>query len=332
MELVTSDAVERGIKWMNKNFVVADGTNMLPLLEKAVEMLSNTRDSIPMIFFLTDGSVEDERHICDVMKKRLASAGSVCPRIHTIGIFCNHYFLQMLANLSRGQHELAYNTDHIEERIDKLFTRALSTVLANLTMEPLQILDEVEVHPSDIPDLTSGSPLMIYGRYRGTFSENVKSRGLLGDLSSFSMTIAKLSIQTSVPSEYTRMIQLEITEEASKPSDNGGKKKVSFSTFIIFNDGSGESNATPPLENSNLPVRQVHTPSDRDLLLRFVSELFEEHFEHAFASTGSSIHCLAIKLGIERQNHRNLITLYGRQLDDADNRDSVIKAWRSSSG
>lgn len=34
MESVTSDAVERGIEWMNKSFVVADGTNMLPPLEK----------------------------------------------------------------------------------------------------------------------------------------------------------------------------------------------------------------------------------------------------------------------------------------------------------
>ncbi|KAF8114348.1 hypothetical protein N665_0039s0110 [Sinapis alba] len=266
MELVTSDSVERGIEWMNKSFVVADGTNMLPALEKAVEMLSNTRGSVPMIFFLTDGSVEDERHICGVMKKRLANAGSVWPRIHTfgLGVFCNHYFLQMLANLSRGQHESVYNTDHIEERLDKLFTKALSTVLLNITIEPLQTLDEVEVYPSNIPDLTSSSPLMVYGRYRGKFPENVKANGLLGDLSSLSVDltlqsakdmpldkvfaknvidlltaeawfsednqlidkITKLSIQTGVPSEYTRMIQLENTEEAPKPINTGGKKKT----------------------------------------------------------------------------------------------------------
>ena len=53
---------------------------------QAVEMLSNTRGSVPMIFFVTDGSVEDERHICNVMKKRLASSGSVPPRIHTFGL------------------------------------------------------------------------------------------------------------------------------------------------------------------------------------------------------------------------------------------------------
>ena len=39
MELVTPDAVERGIEWMNKNFAVSDGTNMLPPLEKVFPSL-----------------------------------------------------------------------------------------------------------------------------------------------------------------------------------------------------------------------------------------------------------------------------------------------------
>ena len=53
---------------------------------QAAEMLSNTRGSIPMIFLVTDGAVEDERNICDWMKKRLTNGGSLFPRIHTFGI------------------------------------------------------------------------------------------------------------------------------------------------------------------------------------------------------------------------------------------------------
>ena len=40
MESVTPDAVERGVEWMNKSFVVADGTNMLPPLEKVFPPLT----------------------------------------------------------------------------------------------------------------------------------------------------------------------------------------------------------------------------------------------------------------------------------------------------
>ncbi|XP_010531895.1 PREDICTED: inter-alpha-trypsin inhibitor heavy chain H3-like [Tarenaya hassleriana] len=266
MESATADAVERGIQWMSETFVASGGTSMLPPLEKAVEMLSNTRSSAPMIFFITDGSVEDERHIINVIKKRLACSGSLCPRIYTfgIGIFCNHYFLKMLANLSKGQDESAYVTDHIEERMEKQFTKALSTILMNVTIEPLQNLEEVEVYPSNIPDLSSASPLIISGRCRGKFPENVKAKGLLGDFSSFALDltvqnvkdmpldkilaknvidmlteeawlledrqlqekIAKISIQTGVPSEYTQMILLE-NIEGPKPKEAGGKKKAS---------------------------------------------------------------------------------------------------------
>lgn len=53
---------------------------------QAMDMLRNTRDTIPMIFLITDGAVEDERQICDVMKSRLTNQGTICPRVHTFGI------------------------------------------------------------------------------------------------------------------------------------------------------------------------------------------------------------------------------------------------------
>lgn len=49
-------------------------------------MLCNTRDAIPMVFLITDGSVEDERQICDAMSSLLTNQGSICPRVHTFGI------------------------------------------------------------------------------------------------------------------------------------------------------------------------------------------------------------------------------------------------------
>lgn len=53
---------------------------------QAIELLSNSKGSIPIIFLVTDGAVEDERQICDVMKKRLANEDAISPRIYTFGI------------------------------------------------------------------------------------------------------------------------------------------------------------------------------------------------------------------------------------------------------
>lgn len=53
-------------------------------------MFSDTGDAIPMIFLITDGSVGDERHICEVMKAESANKRKICPRIYTFGIGMFH--------------------------------------------------------------------------------------------------------------------------------------------------------------------------------------------------------------------------------------------------
>lgn len=49
-------------------------------------MLPETGDSVPLIFLITDGAVENERDICHFMKNRLANGELSCPRICTFGI------------------------------------------------------------------------------------------------------------------------------------------------------------------------------------------------------------------------------------------------------
>ncbi|KAI8553301.1 hypothetical protein RHMOL_Rhmol05G0004300 [Rhododendron molle] len=249
MELATEQAIEKVTQWINMNFVAGDGTNILLPLNQAMEMLCNTRDAIPMVFLITDGSVEDERQICDVMSSLLTNQGSICPRVHTFGIgtFCNHYFLRMLAIIGRGHHDAAYDADSIDVRMKAFFDRASSTVLANITVDAMDNMDGIEVYPSRIPDLLSESPLIVSGRYQGAFPETLKATGILADSSNFVVDlkvqkakdipldkilakqeidlltaqawfsddrelqnkVARMSIKSGIISEYTRTIFLE---------------------------------------------------------------------------------------------------------------------------
>jgi uncharacterized protein YegL len=52
---------------------------------QAIEMLSNVRRSVPIIFLVTDGTVEDERQTCDMLKNKITGE-SIFPRIYTFGI------------------------------------------------------------------------------------------------------------------------------------------------------------------------------------------------------------------------------------------------------
>ncbi|CAI9761112.1 unnamed protein product [Fraxinus pennsylvanica] len=160
-----------------------------------------------------------------------------------------------------GRYFLQYS---IEVRIGRLFATATSIFLANISFEGLDNLDDFEVFPSRIPDLSFESPLIISGRYRGSFPESLKVKGILADTSNFYLDlrvqeangipidrilakqwielltaqawysenkdleekIAKMSVQNSVVSEYTHMILLE-TERERKGSESTSAQQFS---------------------------------------------------------------------------------------------------------
>nr|KYP62199.1 Inter-alpha-trypsin inhibitor heavy chain H1 [Cajanus cajan] len=256
MESASKDAVERAIEWINMNFIAGGDTNISQPLNTAIEMLSDAQSSVPIIFLVTDGTVEDERQICDMMKNHMNNGELISPRIYTfgIGLFCNHYFLRMLAMIGR---------DLVEPQMLKLFDKASSLVLANITMDIFNDLDEVEVCPSHIPDLSSDDLLILSGRYKGSFPKDLEIKGVLADFSNFVIDmkiqeakdipvqricardqieyltaqawlskdekleeqVAKLSLQTGFQSEYTRMTILENDERLKKAKESGGKKE-----------------------------------------------------------------------------------------------------------
>jgi len=53
---------------------------------KAMALLSSSHDVLPQIYFVTDGSVDDERNICHTLKTQLIKSGSKSPRISTFGL------------------------------------------------------------------------------------------------------------------------------------------------------------------------------------------------------------------------------------------------------
>ncbi|XP_026447079.1 inter-alpha-trypsin inhibitor heavy chain H4-like isoform X3 [Papaver somniferum] len=247
LQLATTDTIEKATQWM-QTFVAAGGTNILQPLSQAMEMLSNVfdSDSIPHIFLITDGSVENEKHICELIRNQVTTKGSRFPRISTFGIgtHCNHYFLQMLALISKGHYGAALHPDLIEIQFQRLYATASSTVLANIVVDKLYNLDAIEVYPRYIPDLSCGNPLIVSGRYKGEFPDSLEVSGFLSDMSNFTINlkaqsakgisldrvvakkqidlltaqawlsqskeleekVSQMSIHSGVPSEYTRMI------------------------------------------------------------------------------------------------------------------------------
>nr|GEU72748.1 von Willebrand factor, type A [Tanacetum cinerariifolium] len=66
-------------EWMNTNLIAEGGTNLLLTLKQSFDMLGKTGESIPLIFLITDGSVEDEKDICSIVKNQLVDEGINSP-------------------------------------------------------------------------------------------------------------------------------------------------------------------------------------------------------------------------------------------------------------
>ncbi|CAN0877716.1 von Willebrand factor A domain-containing protein DDB_G0292028 [Linum grandiflorum] len=193
MQPATQESVKKANEWLNDTLVAEGGTNILLPLKQAMKLLAETTNSIPLIFLITDGTVEDERDICQFVKASLTSAtgASMSPRICTFGIgaYCNQYFLQMLAQIAKGHFDCAFDADSVDSRLQRLFTTASSVVMANVSMDCLEHIDSLELLPCSIPDLTAGAPLMVSGRCEGIFPELVKVTGTWADMTSFTMEV-----------------------------------------------------------------------------------------------------------------------------------------------
>ncbi|KAL4560141.1 hypothetical protein LXL04_032290 [Taraxacum kok-saghyz] len=249
LELVTEGMITNAIEWMNTNLIADGGTNLLLPLKQAIDMVGRNSHSIPFIFLITDGTVEDEKDICKMVKGHIVDGELNSPRICTFGIgsYCNHYFLQMLANIGRGHYDSAYDVDSMGIRMRQLIDKATAPLFSNVTLDALENLESHEIFPFRIPDLSSGTPLIVSGRFKGNFPDIVKAKGLLADLSTHVIDVkvskandmplelvcarrelgmltaqawldqnteleekvAKLSLQRGIPSEYNRMILVQ---------------------------------------------------------------------------------------------------------------------------
>lgn len=266
MELATKEAIGNAYEWININFVAEDGTNISTPLDQAIRLVSKTGAVLPIIFLVTDGTVEDEKNICHSMKSHLMKEGLTSPRIGTFGIgsYCNHYFLKMLAEIGRGYYDAAFDIDSINLRMERFIDNASSVILSDITIDALEHLDSLELYSLHLPDLRSGSPLYVSGRYRGNFPDSVRVSGTLADLSNLEINAivqkakdvpidkvfarrqidaltahawlsgskqleekaAKMSLHSAVCSEYTNMILIETDKRKQQSKSNTVQEKT----------------------------------------------------------------------------------------------------------
>lgn len=152
------------------------GTQLLPALKRALSL--PTEEEFSRTFIIaTDGYVSVEKEAFELIRENLGNANFFT---FGIGSSVNRFLIEGMARVGKGepftvtkQSEAAQNAKMFREYIQ-------SPVLTNVAVT-FNGFDVYDVEPSNIPDIFSDRPVMVYGKYKGTPSGSIKISGENGE-------------------------------------------------------------------------------------------------------------------------------------------------------
>ena len=150
----------RGLEFVDA-FRGSGGTRMLAGIEASLGLPPDP-ELLRTVVFLTDGYIGNEADILASIDQRLGSR----TRLFSLGIgsSVNRYLLDSMAKAGRGDVEYVLHQEGADEAVAQLYERIRNPVVTDIELE----FDGVAVHdvlPDPVPDLFSGQPLVLLGRY-----------------------------------------------------------------------------------------------------------------------------------------------------------------------
>jgi Ca-activated chloride channel homolog len=152
------------------------GTNIAGALEEAFAVASPD-DRLPIVLFLTDGMpTVGERDPERIATMAEAARGRARIFAFGVGYDVNTYLLDRLTAAGRGSTAYVEPGQDVELAVGSLVTRITHPILTDLELagSPVRITD---IYPTTLPDLFAGEELLLFGRYDGPGSGDLRLRG-----------------------------------------------------------------------------------------------------------------------------------------------------------
>ena len=176
----SGDNVGRALTFVER-FEALGGTNISEALDTALTH-TPSGDRPYYVVFLTDGlptvGVTDADHILSRVRER---SGDGQTRFFTFGVGfdVNTALLDTLAAENRGTAEYMDPGEDIEVKISSFYRKVSRPMLADVALD-LGGAQAYDVYPKQLPDLFSGTQLIVMGRYKGRSQQNVRLSGVAG--------------------------------------------------------------------------------------------------------------------------------------------------------
>lgn len=165
------DARERAQQWLATR-LGSGGTEMMKAIDYALGAEPDPQ-RMRVVVFMTDGYVGNDMAILGAIKSKLGKA-----RLFPFGVgnSVNRYLLEGMARMGKGEVEWVTLNRHGDEVAEAFQQRIGSPLLLDVAIDwgGAPVLD---VYPRTFPDLFSGKPLVIKGRYTAPFKGGITIRG-----------------------------------------------------------------------------------------------------------------------------------------------------------
>ena len=137
----------------------AGGTEMMSAIRAAL-VPSDSQDHLRVVCFLTDGEVGNDLDIIGEIQKHPNA------RVFAYGIgnSVNRFLITSMAKAGRGDSEVVTLNEKADAAAHRLYQRLRAPVLTDVSID-WHGLPVDEVYPKQIPDLFTGKPLIVSGRY-----------------------------------------------------------------------------------------------------------------------------------------------------------------------
>jgi Ca-activated chloride channel family protein len=147
------------------------GTVMMNAIRAALAP-SDSQDHLRVVCFLTDGYVGNDLDIIGEVQKHPNA------RVFAYGIgnSVNRFLITSMAKAGRGDSEVVTLNDNADAAAHRLYQRLRSPVLTDVSID-WRGLPVTDVFPSKIPDLFTGKPLVITGRYTAASTGSIVIHG-----------------------------------------------------------------------------------------------------------------------------------------------------------
>jgi Ca-activated chloride channel family protein len=163
------------------------GTELAEPLDRGLGLLRDEdRSREQVLVLVTDGQVGNEDQLLRAHGSALSKV-----RVHTVGIdrAVNAGFLGRLASIGGGRCELVESEDRLDEAMSAIHRRIGTPLVTDLALGVRGMTVAADsITPARMPDLFSGVPLVLRGRYREAADPQLEVRGVGSDGQAWAVT------------------------------------------------------------------------------------------------------------------------------------------------